>query len=256
MTRSRSVLGQEAQFLAALDRLGPPGRPELVEGARAVGLDRVFGNEKLRGDFAIAEAAGDQCENFELACRDAEAQPDAEGGEEDGDQRAVNLEGVFDDHKAVFGVLERGDQQSADETEDEDVALHDRVVTNYNRDAGKQKGRGVRPWGIESWVGHRHRSSRRLRDNSGTSLGNLVARNFEPAELACKLLMDEIPRTILSPAERFRRFAVVVRRRDIRAIRARATMHGKTSGDPAGSDGAAPLQITRRSTGRSTGRSV
>ena len=72
MTRSRSVLGQEAQFLAALDRLGAAGSPELVEGARAVGLDRVFGNEKLRGDLSIAEAAADQGENFELACRDAE----------------------------------------------------------------------------------------------------------------------------------------------------------------------------------------
>ena len=36
-------------------------------------LDGVFGNEKLRGDLAIAEAAGDQGENFELACRDAKA---------------------------------------------------------------------------------------------------------------------------------------------------------------------------------------
>lgn len=35
-------------------------------------LDGVFGNEKLRGDLAIAEAAGDQGEDFELACRDAE----------------------------------------------------------------------------------------------------------------------------------------------------------------------------------------
>ena len=35
-------------------------------------LDGVFGNEKLRGDLAIAEVAGDQGEDFELACRDAE----------------------------------------------------------------------------------------------------------------------------------------------------------------------------------------
>ena len=40
-----------------------------------------------------------------------------------------------------------------DETEDEDVALHDGVVKKYNRDgeevvspARKQKGRGVMPW--------------------------------------------------------------------------------------------------------------
>jgi hypothetical protein len=156
-------------------------------------LDGVFGNEKLRGDLAIAEAAGDQGENFELACRDAEgllagrigsegsegggfcgythfphddrfadgfatardaeAEPDAKGREEDGDEPGVQLDGVLDDDEAVFGVLERCDEEAADETEDEDVALHDRVVTNYNRDveevvspARKQEGRGVTPW--------------------------------------------------------------------------------------------------------------
>ena len=137
-------------------------------------LDRVFGNEKLGGDLAIAEAAGDQGEDFELArrdaeglltgcigsergrvgsnrgggfggdkyflhhdrfpnrfpdgfatARDAEAQPDAEGREEDGDERAVNFDGVLDDDEAVFGVLEDGDEKAADETEDEDVAPHD-----------------------------------------------------------------------------------------------------------------------------------
>ena len=35
-------------------------------------LDGVFGDEELRGDLAIAEAAGDQGEDFELACCDAE----------------------------------------------------------------------------------------------------------------------------------------------------------------------------------------
>jgi len=34
---------------------------------------------------------------------------------------------VLDDDEAVFGVLEGGDEQAADETEDEDVALHDGV---------------------------------------------------------------------------------------------------------------------------------
>ena len=68
MTRS----GQEAQFFAALDGLGAAGGAELVEGAGAVGLDGVFGDEELRGDLAIAEAAGDQGEDLELAGRDAE----------------------------------------------------------------------------------------------------------------------------------------------------------------------------------------
>src|ERR1017187_9922123 len=125
----------------------------------------------MRGDLAIAEAAGDQGEDFELACRyaegllvgrigsegfegggfrgdkhfphhdrfadgfatarDAEAEPDAEGREEDGDERAVELDGVLDDDEAVFGVLEGGDEEAADETEDEDVALHDGVVKKY-----------------------------------------------------------------------------------------------------------------------------
>ena len=35
-------------------------------------LDGVFGNEKLHGDLAIAEAAGDEGEDFELACCDAD----------------------------------------------------------------------------------------------------------------------------------------------------------------------------------------
>ena len=105
--------------------------PELVEGTGTVGLDGVFGDEKLRGDLAIAEAAGDQGEDFELAgrdaegllagrigsegleggsfgrdkyfphhncfadgfatARDAEAEPDAEGREENRDERAIEL---------------------------------------------------------------------------------------------------------------------------------------------------------------------
>jgi hypothetical protein len=144
-------------------------------------FDGVFGDEELCGDLAIAEAAGDQGEDFELARRDAEgllagcvggkrdrvgnergfrgdkhflhynrfpdcfpdrfaaacdaeAEPDAEGREEDGDERAVELDGVLDDDEAVFGVLEGGDEEAADEAEDEDVALHDRVVKKYNGD--------------------------------------------------------------------------------------------------------------------------
>jgi hypothetical protein len=109
----------------------------------------------LVGDLAIAQAAGNQGEDFEFARRDAEVlllgrvgsegdrvgneggrslgghkhflhhhrfpddligclapardaqpEPDAEGREKDGDQRTVNLDGVFDDDEAVFGVLE------------------------------------------------------------------------------------------------------------------------------------------------------
>ncbi len=63
---------QEAQFFAALDGLGAAGGSELVEGAGTVGLDGIFGDEKLGGDLAIAEAAGDQGEDFEFASGDAE----------------------------------------------------------------------------------------------------------------------------------------------------------------------------------------
>ena len=63
--------------------------------------------------------------------RDPESEPDAEGREEDGDQRAVELDGVLDDDKAVFGVLEGGDKEAADKTEDEGVALHEGVVKKY-----------------------------------------------------------------------------------------------------------------------------
>ena len=65
------------------------------------------------------------------AARDAEAEPDAEGREKDGDERAVELDGVLDDDEAVFGVLEYGDEEAAGETEDEDVALHDGAVKKY-----------------------------------------------------------------------------------------------------------------------------
>jgi hypothetical protein len=165
-------LRQEAQFFAALDGLDAAGSSKLVEGAGTVCLDGVFGNEKLRGDLAIAETAGDQGEDFELArgnangvlvarigserlgggrfrrdthfshhdrfangfatTRDAEAEPDAEGREEDGDERAVELNGVLDDDEAVFGVLEGSDEKSADKTEDDDVALHG-VVKKYTQ---------------------------------------------------------------------------------------------------------------------------
>jgi hypothetical protein len=40
---------------------------------------------------------------------------------------------VLDDNEAVFGVLEDGDEEAADETEDEDVALHGGVVKQYNQ---------------------------------------------------------------------------------------------------------------------------
>jgi hypothetical protein len=38
---------------------------------------------------------------------------------------------VLDDDEAVFGVLEDGDEEAADETEDDDVAPHDGDEKKY-----------------------------------------------------------------------------------------------------------------------------
>src|SRR6202041_650128 len=186
---------QEAEFFAALDGLGAAGGSELVKGAGTVGLDGGFGDEKLRGDLAIAEATGDQGENLELACRnaesllasgigsegfegadfrggfsghnhfpdhdrfaggfatarDAEAEPDAKGCEEDSDERAVELDRVLDDDEAVLGVLEGSDEEAADETEDEDVPLHNGVVKKYIHNLHIENHKmGVDPRAIDS----------------------------------------------------------------------------------------------------------
>ena len=173
---------QEAQFFAALDGLGATGGSKLVEGAGTVCLDGVFGNEELGGDLTIAEAAGDQGEDLELACGDAEsllldrigsegferasfhgdehffdyncfadgftpacdaeADPDAEGGKENGNEGAVDLDRVLDDDEAVLGVLEDGNEEATGDTEDEDVALHDRVVKKYNGGGEEVDSRG------------------------------------------------------------------------------------------------------------------
>ncbi len=48
------------------------------------------------------------------------------------DERPVEFNGVFDDDQAVFGVLEADDENSANETEDEDVRFHDGFVKKYS----------------------------------------------------------------------------------------------------------------------------
>ena len=89
-----------------------------AKGSRALGGDKHFFHDDGFADgFA---AAGD-----------AEAEPDAEGREEDGDEGAVELDGVRQDDEAVFGVLEGGDEEAADDTEDEDVALHGGIGKKY-----------------------------------------------------------------------------------------------------------------------------
>ena len=86
-------------------------RSESVWGGSVRRDKHVLPHDRFADRFAIA--------------RDAEAEPDAEGREEDGDERAVELDGVLDDDEAVFSVLEGGDEEAADQTKDEDVAPHD-----------------------------------------------------------------------------------------------------------------------------------
>jgi len=89
--------------------------------------------------------------------RDAQTQPYAEGREEGGDERAVDLDGVLDDDETVFSVLKNGDEEAADDTEDEDVAPHDGVAEKYSGDgeevaSGREKGRDSR-FGTRAWSG-------------------------------------------------------------------------------------------------------
>src|SRR5580704_8050348 len=130
-----------------------------------MGFHGVFADEKFGGDLAIAQALGDQLQDFQLAGRDPQAfalffvgdkrfagggrhgnvhrnflnhdsvlrfgqlqaQPDAQDGEDRGGKPAVNFDGMVDDQEAVLGEFQHGDQNSADQTVDEDVALHSRV---------------------------------------------------------------------------------------------------------------------------------
>jgi len=85
--------------------------------------------------------------------RDAEAEPDTECSEEDSDEGAVELDRVLNDYEAVFSVLEGGDEEAADQTEDEDVALHDGSLKEYSGDGeeavslgGRRKSRGAMAW--------------------------------------------------------------------------------------------------------------
>jgi hypothetical protein len=57
---------------------------------------------------------------------------------------------VLDDDEAVLGVLEDGDEQATDETEDEDMALHEAVVKKYNGDGVEvmSPARERRPWDL------------------------------------------------------------------------------------------------------------
>ena len=107
-----------------------------------MGFYCVFADEEAGGDFAIAQAGGDQAQDFQFARGDfelgeaglvedegfgggrgwdflddgyclfsgeCEAQPDAQRGEKGGDQSGVDFEGIFYDQETVFGEFQDGD---------------------------------------------------------------------------------------------------------------------------------------------------
>src|SRR5262249_11506795 len=130
----------------------------LIKNAAGVGLDGVFADEKLFGDFAVAHALGDEFEDFQFSRSDTEgfsplvigeeglgggrrdrnlfyddalraagelaAGPNAESCEGGSDQADVDLYGIVDDQEVVFGPFEDGDEDSADQAIEKDVAPH------------------------------------------------------------------------------------------------------------------------------------
>ena len=53
---------------------------------------------------------------------EGEAEPDAESGEDGGDQATVDFERMLDDEEAVFREFEDGDEDAAGEAVEKDVA--------------------------------------------------------------------------------------------------------------------------------------
>ena len=152
----QSKSGEKAEFLAELHRLRSSSRPEFVENTAGVGLHRALAHKKLLGDFAVAQALGDQFKDLKLTasdmevltfsfvrderslgrygdlphndclafCCQLEAKPDAKNGKGRGDQSAVDFDGMFDDQELILGPLEQSNQDSTDQPVHEDVALH------------------------------------------------------------------------------------------------------------------------------------
>ena len=151
-----SKSGEKAEFLAELHRLRSSFRPEFVENTAGMGLHRALAHKKLLGDFAVAQALGDQFKDLKLTasdmevltfsfvrderslgsdgdlphnnclafCCQLEAKPDAKNGKGRGDQSAVDFDGMFDDQELILGPPEQSNQDSTDQPVHEDVALH------------------------------------------------------------------------------------------------------------------------------------
>ena len=147
-------LGNEAGGLGDLDGLGATPGAELVEETAGMGFYGVFADEEAGGNLAIAEAGGDEAEDFQFARGDAElgeagfvgdegigsvrwdfaedgrrlfsgegqAEPDAERGEYGCDEGAIDFDGMLDDEEAVLGDFQDEDKYTAAEAVEEDVA--------------------------------------------------------------------------------------------------------------------------------------
>ncbi len=139
-----------------MDGLSAAFGAELVKNTAGMGLHSVLADEEFFGDFAITEALGDEFEDLEFAWGDTEgfalgivlderlagrhwdfldddallcagqlqAEPDTKCRKGGGDEPAVDFDGVLDDEETVLGPFEQGDEDSANKTIEEDVALH------------------------------------------------------------------------------------------------------------------------------------
>jgi hypothetical protein len=146
-------LRKQPYFFCDLNSLRTSFGAELVEQTARVGLNGVFADEEFFSDLAVGHALGNEFEDFQFALRDAEvlqslfiyreghggrhgdflndqdflflrqlqAEPDADSCEECGDQAAVDLKRVFDDHEAKLDQPERHNQNSTAQAVDQDV---------------------------------------------------------------------------------------------------------------------------------------
>jgi len=169
LTNHTFELRDESHFFSDLYGLSAAARAEFVEETARVGFDSVFTDEEFVGDLAVAETLCDQLEDLELTFRNAEilealliqgegwcdcghgdffnnddlrlfgqlqSEPDAESGEERGNEPAIDLDRVLGDEKAKLDQPEQDDQnpaaQAVDECVDKRLSLHreNRILTD------------------------------------------------------------------------------------------------------------------------------
>ena len=146
----------DSSFFRDLDGLCSTPGVELGENFRGVSLHRVLTHEQPGGDLTVAQPAGNQRENLELArsqaetlnagqvwgepgaggddhfandhsfgrSRKLESQPDSEAGKEEGYEPAVDLERVLDYEKPELDPLEQRDECARKNAVEKDGPLH------------------------------------------------------------------------------------------------------------------------------------